>query len=131
MVWDSDPGAPVATYYAGDPPELWLNARRWNLMSKRAREFVIAHEMGHHFTRTTYFWTGSPLDRVNISRLEARARREMLEQQIADAEVMAAIADGCEEAFHFAAYWAVDEVTARERLAIYNGQGWAIRGEDV
>lgn len=123
VVWDTDSEAPLATYYA-DPPELWLNWYRWQTLSEAQQRGVLAHELGHHYTGTVYFWTDDPDARGNLWRLEAKARRKGLELQIPDADVIAAIRDGCSELREFAGYWRVDEAAAAERLAVYRGGRW-------
>jgi hypothetical protein len=81
-------------------------------------------EQGHHQTGAVYFWTDDPEQRVNIWRLEAKARRKGLELQIPDAHVTAALGDGCSELWEFATFWGVAEGTAAERLSLFSGGHW-------
>jgi hypothetical protein len=106
--------------YSANPDELTLNAIWWPQVPPRERERAICHELGHHDTGAIFFWTDDPRQQVNLRVLEAKADRAGLERLIPDWQVGEALRMGCQEPYEFAEHWGVDELTARERLAVYS-----------
>lgn len=119
VVFTDDPEAPPICY-SPNPAEFTVNEVKWWPLPRAEKEWLLAHEYGHHDTGAVYFWTDDLSHEIDLLRVERKAERAGLVRLIPDARVRAAYRDGCHELYEFAEFWGVDEQTAWERLKVYS-----------